>query len=154
MCDENVNAKTRTVVKGQSEQRVLCGPHCYFIYFSSIVGADPKAEEAKVSVTDWASGNLVAATAATYLYGMDAKGRPTIKAFADKDAADQGTAGQPGQSSRLGRAAVQGTGHALRFLRPRGVSRGRLRREVRHNARARLLHALLDGCGGATQTGH
>ena len=56
MCDGDVNAKTKTVVKGQSEQRVLCGPHCYFIYFSSIVGADPKAEEAKVSVTDWASG--------------------------------------------------------------------------------------------------
>jgi thioredoxin 1 len=87
MCDENVNPKTKTVVKGQSEQRVLCGPHCYFIYFSSIVGADPKAEEAKVSVTDWASGNLVAATAASYLYGMDAKGRPTIKAFTDKEAA-------------------------------------------------------------------
>ena len=32
MCDENVNPKTKTVVKGQSEQRVLCGPHCYFIY--------------------------------------------------------------------------------------------------------------------------
>ena len=83
----DVNPKTKTVVKGQSEQRVLCGPHCYFIYFSSIVGADPKAEEAKVSVTDWASGKLVAATAASYLYGMDAKGRATIKAFADKDAA-------------------------------------------------------------------
>ena len=57
MCDGDVNPKTKTVVKGQSEQRVLCGPHCYFIYLSSIVGADPKAEEAKVSVTDWASGN-------------------------------------------------------------------------------------------------
>ena len=58
MCDENVNPNTKTVVKGQSEQRVLCGPHCYFIYLSSIVGADAKAEEVKVSVTDWASGKL------------------------------------------------------------------------------------------------
>jgi len=96
MCDENVNPKTRTVVKGQSEQRILCGPHCYFIYFSSIVGADPKAEEAKVSVTDWASGNLVTATTASYLYGMDAKGRPTIKAFADKDAATKEQQTSPG----------------------------------------------------------
>jgi len=87
MCDGDVNPKTRTVVKGQSEQRVLCGPHCYFIYLSSIVGADPKVEEAKVSVTDWASGNPVPAITANYLYGMDAKGRATIKAFADKDAA-------------------------------------------------------------------
>jgi len=98
MCDGDVNAKTKTAVKGQSEQRVLCGPHCYFIYFSSIVGADPKAEEAKVSVTDWASGNLETATAATYLYGMDAKGRATIKAFGDKDAA---TKEQQGSSGNL-----------------------------------------------------
>ena len=87
MCDEDVNPKTKTVVKGQSEQRVLCGPHCYFIYLSSIVGADPKVEEGKVGVTDWASGNVVAATAANYLYGMDAKGRATVRAFADKDTA-------------------------------------------------------------------
>ena len=87
MCDGDVNAKTKTIVKGQSEQRVLCGPHCYFIYLSSIVGADAKAEEAKVSVTDWGSGNLVVASTANYLYGMDAKGRATIKAFADKEAA-------------------------------------------------------------------
>lgn len=87
MCDDNIQPKTRTVVKGQTEQRDFCSPHCYFIYFSSIVGADPKAEEVKVSVTDWTSGNLVAATSATYLYGLDAKGRATTKAFADKAAA-------------------------------------------------------------------
>ncbi len=87
MCDGDVSAKTRTVVKGQSDQRVLCGPHCYFIYLSSIVGADPKAEEVKVSVTDWVSGKVVAATEASFVYGMDAKGRATVKAFADKEAA-------------------------------------------------------------------
>jgi len=96
MCDEAANTKTKTLVKGQSEQRVLCSPHCYFIYFSSIVGADPRAEEAKVSVTDWASGNLVAATAATYLYGMDAKGRPTTKAFTDRAAAVKEQQTSPG----------------------------------------------------------
>ena len=96
MCDGDVGAKTKTVVKGQSEQRVLCGPHCYFIYLSSIVGADPKAEEAKVSVTDWASGTLTPAASASYLYGMDAKGRATIKAFADKDAAAKEQQSSPG----------------------------------------------------------
>ena len=96
MCDEAVNGKSKTVVKGQSEQRILCSPHCYFIYLSSLVGADPKVEEAKVSVTDWAGGNLVAATAANYLYGMDAKGRATIKAFADKDAATKEQQSNPG----------------------------------------------------------
>jgi thioredoxin 1 len=96
MCDEVVNTKTKTLVKGQNEQRVLCSPHCYFIYLSSIIGADPKAEEAKVNVTDWASGNLVAATAATYLYGMDAQGRPTTRAFADKAAAVKEQQTSPG----------------------------------------------------------
>jgi thioredoxin 1 len=96
MCDEAVNPRTRTVAKGQSEQRVLCGPHCYFIYFSSITGADPKAEAAKVSVTDWSSGKPVAATSATYLYGMDAQGRPTIQAFADRAAAVQEQQTSPG----------------------------------------------------------
>ncbi len=96
MCDGDVNAKTKTVVKGQSEQRVLCGPHCYFIYFSSIVGADPKAEAAKVSVTDWASGSLMAASTVSYVYGMDAKGRATVKAFADKDAATKEQQGSGG----------------------------------------------------------
>ncbi len=87
MCDGDVDAKSKTVVKGQSEQRVLCGPHCYFIYFSSIVGADPKAEEAKVSVTDWATGQLTPAVGASYVYGMDGKGRATVRAFADREAA-------------------------------------------------------------------
>jgi thioredoxin 1 len=96
MCDGDVNAKTKTLVKGGTEQRFLCSPHCYFIYFSSIVGADAKTEEAKVSVTDWASGNLIPATSATYLYGMDANGRPTIKTFADAAAATKEQQTSPG----------------------------------------------------------
>jgi hypothetical protein len=60
------------------------------------VNADVKAEEVKVSVTDWAGGELVAATAATYLYGLDAKGRPTIKAFADNAAATKAQQETPG----------------------------------------------------------
>ncbi len=96
MCDGDANAKTRTMVKGQSEQRILCGPHCYFIYFSSIVGAEAKVEGGKVSVTDWGSGKAVAASTASYLYGMDAKGRATVRAFADKDAAAKEQQSSPG----------------------------------------------------------
>jgi thioredoxin 1 len=96
MCDENIQPKTRTVVKGQTEQRLLCSPHCYFIYFSSLVGADAQAEAAKVSVTDWATGNQIPATSASYLYGMAANGRPTVKAFADKDAAAKEQQSSPG----------------------------------------------------------
>lgn len=96
MCDGDVNAKTKALVKGETEQRILCSTHCYFIYFSSLVGADAKAVDAKVSVTDWASGDLIPAATATYLYGMDAKGRPTIKAFADKEAAAKEQQASPG----------------------------------------------------------
>jgi hypothetical protein len=87
MCDGDVPSQTRTVVRGRNEERVLCSLHCYFIYSSSIVGADPKVEDTKVNVTDWGDGQVVVATVATYLYGMDAKGRPTIRAFADPAAA-------------------------------------------------------------------
>ena len=96
MCDDAVNAKTKTLLKGQTEQHLLCSPHCYFIYFSSLVNPDVKAEEAKVSVTDWASGNLVPAAAASYLYGMDAKGRATIRAFATREVATKEQQGNPG----------------------------------------------------------
>ena len=68
MCDGDINPRAEVVVKGQAEQRLLCSPHCYFIYFSSLVGADTKAEAAKVSVTDGATGKLVPATSASYLY--------------------------------------------------------------------------------------
>lgn len=96
MCDGDVNAKTKTLVKGATEQRLFCSPHCYFIFFSSLVGAEASAEDAKVSVMDWTLGKAIAATGATYLYGMDAKGRPTVKAFADKEAATKEQQTSPG----------------------------------------------------------
>lgn len=96
LCDGDVSGKTKTLVKGATEQRLLCSPHCYFIYFSSLVGADAKAEGAKVSVTDWATGNLIPATSASYLYGMDANSRPTVKAFADKATAAKEQQASPG----------------------------------------------------------
>jgi len=96
MCDGDVNAKTKTLVMGETEQRILCSPHCYFIYFSSLVGADAKTEEAKVSVTDWVSGNLIPVRSASYLYGMDANSRPTVKAFADQATAAKEQQASPG----------------------------------------------------------
>jgi thioredoxin 1 len=96
MCDGDINPKTKVVVKGQAEQRSLCSSHCYFIYLSSIMGADPKAEEAKVSVTDWASGKTIPATSASFLYGLDSKGRPTVKAFADQGPAAKEQQTSPG----------------------------------------------------------
>ena len=96
MCDETINAQTKVVVKGQTEQHVLCSPHCYFIYFSSLVNPDVMAEDAKVSVTDSVSGKLIPAVAASYLYGMDSKGRATIKTFEFKEAATKEPQTNPG----------------------------------------------------------
>ena len=116
MCDGDVNAKTKTVVKGQSEQRVLCGPHCYFIYFSSIVGADPKAEEAKVSVTDWASGNAGGGDHGQLPVRHGRKGPGDREGVCRQRRRHEGTAEQRRQSGVLGCAARQGTGDALRVL--------------------------------------
>ena len=96
MCDGDLDAKTKTVVKGATEQRILCSPHCYFIYFSSLVGADAKVEEAKVSVTDWTSGNLIPAASASYLFGMAANGRPTVKEFGETATAAREQQSSPG----------------------------------------------------------
>lgn len=85
MCDGDVDAKHRVLVKGQTEQIVLCSPHCFFIYHSSL--KEPAKAEALAGVTDSVSGQPVPATTAAYLYGLDAKGRPTIAAFADREAA-------------------------------------------------------------------
>jgi hypothetical protein len=86
-CDGDIDAKTLVVVKTDKGDVRVCSPHCYFILYSALT-EDKTGFENKVSVTDWSTGKPVALTDATFLYGLDAKtGRPTIKAFADRDAA-------------------------------------------------------------------
>ncbi len=85
MCDGEVNPQSRVLVKGQAERVNLCSPHCYFIYASSL--KEPAKAEAGTSVTDAASGELIPAVTAAYLYGLEDGGRPTVAAFADRDAA-------------------------------------------------------------------
>jgi len=96
LCDGDVDPRTRTVVRGGSEQRLLCSPHCYFIYETSLVGVDLAAHAARVTVTDWTSSRPVAATAATYLIGLDSAGRPTLRAYADRAMATRDQASHPG----------------------------------------------------------
>ena len=87
MCDGDINPKTLVVVKSAKGDVRLCGPHCYFIMYSCLT-EDKTDFEKKVFVTDWADGKMVPLTEALFLYGADEKtGRPTIKAFADRDAA-------------------------------------------------------------------
>jgi len=95
LCDGDIDAHHLTKVQGSAEQRLLCSPHCYFIYLTSLVGADLKVEDAKVQVTDAESGSLIPAVGATYLYGLDAKGRATIQAFAKPESAQAAQARTP-----------------------------------------------------------
>ena len=89
MCDKDIDAKTLVVVKSEKGDVRLCSPHCYFIMYSCLT-EDKTGFEKKVSVTDWASGKLIPAAEAVYLYGLDGKtARPTVLAFADRDAADK-----------------------------------------------------------------
>jgi len=89
MCDGDINPKTLVVVKSAKGDVRLCGPHCYFIMYSCLT-EDKTDFEKKVSVTDWAAGKMIPATEAVYLYGAEEKtGRPTIKAFAAREAAEK-----------------------------------------------------------------
>jgi len=86
-CDGDIDAKTAVVVKTDRGDVRLCSPHCYFIMYSCLT-EDKAGFENKVSVTDWATGKLVPLTEAAFLYGLDPKtARPTVKAFAQRDAA-------------------------------------------------------------------
>jgi len=89
LCDGDIDPKTAVTVKTAKGDVRLCGPHCYFIMYSCLT-EDKTDFEKKVSVTDWADGKMVPLTEAAYLYGADEKtGRPTIKAFAGREAAEK-----------------------------------------------------------------
>jgi thioredoxin 1 len=86
MCEQTVDPKTRVAVQASSGgTKSLCSPHCWFIFESCLLDKDSVKG---VEATDFATGKAVPFDSAAYLYGADASGRPTIKAFADKAAAE------------------------------------------------------------------
>jgi len=104
-CDGDVGAKTRVVVKTDKGDMTLCSPHCYFIMYSCLT-QDKTGFADKVSFTDWATGKLVPASQAAFLYGLDeASGRPTIRAYASQAAASSARATAGGNV--LGLATLQ-----------------------------------------------
>lgn len=86
MCDGDVNSKTRVTLDTPKGDVHLCGPHCYFITYSSLTNTT--GVQQRVHVTDWATGKSIAAATATYLMGQDEQRRPAIKAFAQKSEAE------------------------------------------------------------------
>lgn len=87
LCDGDIDPNTRTVMKTPEGDVAFCSPHCYVITYASMTDENKSHDNA--SISDWSTGQLVPATAATYLYGMDEAGRPTTKAFADEAAAKE-----------------------------------------------------------------
>ncbi len=90
LCDGDIDPKTRAVMETSAGDVGFCSPHCYVITYASLTDENKTHQDA--SVTDWSTGELVPVTAAAYLYGMDATGRPTIQAFADQAAAQSARA--------------------------------------------------------------
>ena len=87
MCDGNIDPKALVIVATDKGPIRLCSPHCYFI-MDSCLTEDKTDFEKKVTVADWTTGEAVAISEATFLYGQDeATGRPWVRAFADRDAA-------------------------------------------------------------------
>jgi len=84
MCDADIESKTLATVQTDKGPVRLCSLHCYFIMYSCLT-EDKTGFEKKVSVSDWSTGNLIPAVSATYLCAFDQKGRPVVKAFADKE---------------------------------------------------------------------
>jgi thioredoxin 1 len=87
-CDGDVEPKTLVTVATDKGNVRLCSPHCYFIMYSCLT-QDKAGLDAKASVGDWAAGRMTPMVGATYVCGADATtGRPTVKAFADRAAAE------------------------------------------------------------------
>ncbi len=89
MCDDDVDPRTRVIVRTEKGDVRLCSPHCYFIMYSCLT-EDRGDFEQKVAVTDYTTGEAVPALDASYLYGLEPQsGQPWIRAFATRGAADR-----------------------------------------------------------------
>ncbi len=89
LSDAEIDPKTAVVVKTAKGDVRLRDLHTYFILYSCLT-EDRTGFEKKVQVTDYASGKLIPATEAVYLQGVEENtGRPWIRAFADRAAAQK-----------------------------------------------------------------
>lgn len=89
MCDGAIDKNTAVEVKTEKGRVRLCGLHCYFIMYSSLT-QDKAGFEETVRVTDWSTGKEVPLLDAVFLTGIDERnGRPWIRAFADRPAAEK-----------------------------------------------------------------
>jgi len=87
MCDGDIAPNQRVTVKTPKGDVHLCSMHHYFVMISCLT-ADVESTEANAAIADWANGAMIPVQSAVYLYGFEENtGRPTIKAFATRQAA-------------------------------------------------------------------
>ena len=88
MCDGDVDPKAKVVVETAKGNVTICGPHHLFVMLSCLQD-DVEGTERSAKVTAWSSGAGVPAVSASYVYDLVPEtGRPVIKAFAERAAAE------------------------------------------------------------------
>jgi thioredoxin 1 len=96
LCDGDIPAKTRVVVDTGKGAVNLCSPHHLFVMLSCLQKG-VEAVEQSARVADWADGGMTPLTTAVFLYGIEEKtGRPSVKVFADRKAAEKEMASSGG----------------------------------------------------------
>lgn len=87
LCDGDIGAHTRVTVKTEKGDVNLCSMHHFFVMISCLTSGVADTE-ARALVADWTGGPMISTQSAVFLYGLEeATGRPTVKAFADQQAA-------------------------------------------------------------------
>lgn len=87
MCDGDIQVKTAVVVKTEKGDVRLCSLHCFSIMYASLTSERAEVEK-QAHVTDFATGQSVPLQTASYLYRLDEQtGRPSVMAFATREAA-------------------------------------------------------------------
>jgi hypothetical protein len=84
VCDRQAPVETRVLVRrSQLEPLILCAPHCFFVYFSSL----PERKEVLdcTLVTDGVGRNFVPLKSAFFVEEANLKKKLIIPAFADRD---------------------------------------------------------------------
>lgn len=89
LCDGDIAPKTKVVVHTVKGDVNICSPHHLFVMLSCLQ-KDVEQTENSAKVADWSAGEMIPVMSARYLYGADEKtGRPTVKAFAERRAAEE-----------------------------------------------------------------
>jgi thioredoxin 1 len=115
MCDGDIDPETLVTVQTDKGPVRLCGPHCYFIMYSCLT-EDKTGFEKKVTIADWATGQAVPISEATFLSGEnETTGRPWIKAFAGREAAVAERAASGGSILALESLAQKEMSHRCGF---------------------------------------